>query len=92
MEPMIYYFNFDTGESSWEHPSDAFYRQLVQNEQKRKEEQDGIKRCHSNSGDDSVPPVVEPLQLGSAALDQLPSAVSVVVSALCIPHILLWLV
>ena len=24
----IYYFNFDTGESSWEHPCDVFYERM----------------------------------------------------------------
>ena len=25
----LYYFNFDTGESVWEHPGDEYYRNLV---------------------------------------------------------------
>lgn len=25
----MYYFNFDTGESVWEHPGDEYYRNLV---------------------------------------------------------------
>ena len=28
----IYYFNFATGESIWDHPCDEFYRKMVQEE------------------------------------------------------------
>eukprot|EP00197_Chlamydomonas_leiostraca_P012415 CAMPEP_0202877334 /NCGR_PEP_ID=MMETSP1391-20130828/30497_1 /ASSEMBLY_ACC=CAM_ASM_000867 /TAXON_ID=1034604 /ORGANISM="Chlamydomonas leiostraca, Strain SAG 11-49" /LENGTH=96 /DNA_ID=CAMNT_0049559353 /DNA_START=141 /DNA_END=427 /DNA_ORIENTATION=+ len=28
----IYYFNFSTGESIWDHPCDEFYRKLYQDE------------------------------------------------------------
>eukprot|EP00912_Choanoflagellata_sp_UC4_P000021 UC4_evm4s13 len=31
----LYYFNFDTGESSWEHPSDEFYRKKFENEKEK---------------------------------------------------------
>eukprot|EP00054_Salpingoeca_dolichothecata_P013412 m.74835 g.74835 ORF g.74835 m.74835 type:complete len:145 (+) comp20463_c1_seq4:105-539(+) len=30
----IYYFNMDTGESSWEHPSDAIFKDLLEEERK----------------------------------------------------------
>lgn len=32
----IYYFNFATGESTWEHPCDVFYRKLLQQEREKK--------------------------------------------------------
>ena len=32
----IYYFNFETGESSWEHPFDKEYRKLYKSEKKLK--------------------------------------------------------
>ena len=32
----IYYFNFETGESSWEHPSDKEFKQLYQTEKTNK--------------------------------------------------------
>lgn len=31
----VYYFNFETGESSWEHPCDEFYKKLFQDEKKK---------------------------------------------------------
>ncbi|KFV92271.1 Centrosomal protein of 164 kDa, partial [Eurypyga helias] len=31
----IYYFNFTTGESTWDHPSDKRYRQLVIQEREK---------------------------------------------------------
>ncbi|ESO89091.1 hypothetical protein LOTGIDRAFT_105990 [Lottia gigantea] len=31
----IYYFNFATGESIWDHPCDEFYRKMVDEERKR---------------------------------------------------------
>ncbi|CAK0810621.1 unnamed protein product [Prorocentrum cordatum] len=37
----IFYFNFQTGESTWDHPSDEKYRQLVQ---EKKQEQDAARR------------------------------------------------
>ena len=34
----IYYFNFQTGESVWEHPCDEYYKNLYQEEKKKLEE------------------------------------------------------
>ena len=31
----LYYFNFGTGESVWEHPGDEYYRALLQNEREK---------------------------------------------------------
>ena len=31
----IYYFNFATGESIWDHPCDEFYRKMVSEERKK---------------------------------------------------------
>ena len=31
----IYYFNFATGESIWDHPCDEFYRNMVAEERKK---------------------------------------------------------
>lgn len=33
-ESELYYFNFDTGESSWEHPSDGFFKEKLEKERK----------------------------------------------------------
>lgn len=33
----IYYFNFTTGESTWDHPCDGFYKRLYEEEKKKKE-------------------------------------------------------
>jgi hypothetical protein len=35
--PDIYYFNFLTGESSWDHPCDGYYKRLYEEEKKKKE-------------------------------------------------------
>ena len=32
----IYYFNFETGASTWEHPCDEFYRNLLEQEREKK--------------------------------------------------------
>lgn len=33
----IYYFNFQSGESTWDHPCDGFYKRLYEEEKKKKE-------------------------------------------------------
>ncbi len=33
----IYYFNFSTGESTWDHPCDEYYKRLYEEEKKKKE-------------------------------------------------------
>ena len=33
----IYYFNFSTGESTWDHPCDGYYKRLYEDEKKKKE-------------------------------------------------------
>eukprot|EP00929_Paragymnodinium_shiwhaense_P084904 TRINITY_DN4542_c0_g1_i1.p1 TRINITY_DN4542_c0_g1~~TRINITY_DN4542_c0_g1_i1.p1 ORF type:complete len:158 (-),score=32.07 TRINITY_DN4542_c0_g1_i1:109-582(-) len=37
-EGNIFYFNFETGESSWDHPADTLYRKRVFEEKRRKAE------------------------------------------------------
>ena len=32
----LYYFNFETGQSMWEHPNDEYYRHKVKQERERK--------------------------------------------------------
>jgi len=32
----VYYFNFETRESTWEHPCDQYYRQMFQEEKMKK--------------------------------------------------------
>jgi hypothetical protein len=34
----IYYFNFATGESTWDHPCDEYYKRRYQEEKKKKQE------------------------------------------------------
>jgi len=33
----IYYFNFTTGDSTWDHPCDGYYKRLYEEEKKKKE-------------------------------------------------------
>jgi len=35
----IYYFNFSTGDSTWDHPCDGYYKRLYEEEKKKKEVQ-----------------------------------------------------
>ena len=37
----IYYFNFQTGESIWEHPCDQHYKQIYQEEKTKKAKRSG---------------------------------------------------
>ncbi|VDN22348.1 unnamed protein product [Dibothriocephalus latus] len=37
----LYYFNFSTGDSSWEHPCDALYRRLAMEERRRLSSESG---------------------------------------------------
>lgn len=34
----LYYFNFDTGDSMWEHPCDEYYKNLVKSERKKRDQ------------------------------------------------------
>lgn len=43
----IYYFNFSTGESTWDHPCDGYYKRLYEEEKKKKEI--GIKVSNKSS-------------------------------------------
>lgn len=45
----IYYFNFATGESTWEHPCDEFYRKLLQQEREKKSLSGSVKSKHTAS-------------------------------------------
>jgi len=45
-EDDIYYFNFDTGESRWEHPCDEYYKKLYQTEKKKQAQQKQQKQQH----------------------------------------------
>ena len=40
----IYYFDFSTGESSWDHPCDGYYKRLYEEEKKK----DTMKKESSN--------------------------------------------
>lgn len=42
-EGEIFYFNFETGQSSWDHPADETYRNLVQHKKMEKNGQGGQK-------------------------------------------------
>lgn len=42
----IYYFNFTTGESSWEHPCDRYYKQLYDEEKIKKDSSNNASEAH----------------------------------------------
>ena len=46
----LYYFNFKTGESSWEHPSDKFYKELLDREREKKRKQVSMLKGGSKKG------------------------------------------
>ena len=44
----IYYFNFETGESTWDHPCDTYYEQLyLETKRKRGSSPPGVKCSHN---------------------------------------------
>mmetsp|Transcript_98422 Transcript_98422/g.195182 ORF Transcript_98422/g.195182 Transcript_98422/m.195182 type:complete len:153 (+) Transcript_98422:116-574(+) len=43
-EGEIFYFNFETGQSSWDHPADETYRNLVQHKKMEKLEGSGARK------------------------------------------------
>ena len=49
----VFYFNFETGESIWDHPSDEQYRQLLQ--EKRKEKAEKASSSSEPTKDDTIP-------------------------------------
>ncbi|NXK87145.1 CE164 protein, partial [Formicarius rufipectus] len=40
----VYYFNFRSGQSTWEHPCDEYYRQLVTKEREKLLAQGGLRK------------------------------------------------
>jgi hypothetical protein len=42
----IYYFNFSTGESTWDHPCDGYYKRLYEEEKKKKEVSLKVRKSH----------------------------------------------
>ena len=45
----IYYFNFRTNESTWDHPCDEFYRNLLMEERKKRNRERGSKKALKKS-------------------------------------------
>ncbi|KAF7257093.1 hypothetical protein EG68_09136 [Paragonimus skrjabini miyazakii] len=62
----IYYFNFSTGQSVWDHPCDEYYREMVKKERTKlqsKQESDEFARLSSHSVQNMVSPKMTiPLQ------------------------------
>jgi hypothetical protein len=46
----LYYFNFSTGDSTWEHPCDEFYRKLLQQEREKRRVAEGTKAGKKGKG------------------------------------------
>ena len=45
----IYYFNFRTNESTWDHPCDEFYRKLLMEERKKRSGEGSSKKASKKS-------------------------------------------
>ena len=63
----IYYFNFQTGESSWDHPCDKYYVELLERERAKKRSK-GITSKTKKSTQHQHTPSVKPLIPGTAKL------------------------
>jgi len=52
----IYYFNFVTGESIWDHPCDEYYRKLYESEKEKcqKEGIEAYKKAHPSIVDNVI--------------------------------------
>ena len=57
----IYYFNFQTGESSWEHPCDKYYVDLLEREREKKQRMQGNSGSKKKSSVKASSAVVKPL-------------------------------
>lgn len=58
--PRMYYFNFETGESSWEYPCDKQYKELFLKELEKKENKKGVAiKLFCDNVSKSPPPQVE---------------------------------
>jgi len=56
----IYYFNFQTGDSSWEHPCDKYYIDLLEREREKKRMQGNSsskKKCTITTSSAGVKPL-----------------------------------
>ena len=53
----LYYFNFNTGESMWEHPCDSYYKELAGKERKKLADNNRkkLQAAKSSSGSNEVP-------------------------------------
>lgn len=72
-EDEVYYFNFSTGESTWEHPCDQYYKTLFQQEKKKLQSA----KKNSDSSKKKVEPAQKkdvPLKLDSALRKRAPAA------------------
>ena len=45
----IYYFNFQTGESSWDHPCDKYYVELLERERVKKRNREMTSKAKKNT-------------------------------------------
>lgn len=70
-EGEIFYFNFETGESSWDHPSDETYRNLVQEKKREKAARGAAGARDFVAPKSAVPKAVPPL--GSSAASAGPA-------------------
>merc|ERR1712224_56145 len=58
-EGEIFYFNFDTGQSSWDHPADEHYQNLVQESKRAKAQKDLPKENQMPQQSSAQPPQYE---------------------------------
>lgn len=52
----VYYFNFNTGESTWDHPCDEFYRKLFDDTKKKQKTVRRSSTVHETASSEKRPP------------------------------------
>ena len=61
----IYYFNFQTGESSWDHPCDKYYVELLERERAKKRSREISNKAAKKN---THAPSIKPLMPGTTKL------------------------
>ena len=64
----IYYFNFHTGESSWDHPCDKYYVELLERERAKKRKAAGAVGKNKKSMYQHTAPSIKPVVPGTTKL------------------------
>jgi len=64
----IYYFNFHTGESSWDHPCDKYYVELLERERAKKRHKASSVNKNKKNIQQQTAPSIRPYLPGTTKL------------------------